>query len=313
MNTLPYRPAEPGILLTPPPAASAAERTAQIAQTGAFPEASFESIFEWIVAGVYRALPLTLTEVVLDEILKLNIHNRPWVENLWKKYAKLMTDDLWEVRNGDTVTFSTECRLIDGQHRIRAAREAGKPLQVLVVFGATPEAFATKDQGRFRRDADILAMAGESCTAALAAALKVVSRLEAGQDRYDKDSRIPSPLLKSTLDRHPGLRDSVAFVNAPSLRPYASPAVLAAVHYWLNRSDPKNAESFFEKIRTGAGLDEDSPVLHLRNRMVTMKGQRKDQEEILALWIKSFNMFKSGRKIKSLVWRASNETFPKLS
>jgi len=85
-------------------------------------------------------------------------------------YATEMTTGRWKV-NGDTIKFDDQGRLIDGQHRLMAAIQAGLTLTSFVARGLdADDAFATLDVGARRSTADYLRYHGFASNVALLAA-----------------------------------------------------------------------------------------------------------------------------------------------
>jgi hypothetical protein len=74
-----------------------------------------------------------------------------------------------------------------------------------------------------------------------------------------------------------------------------------------------------DRLADGSDLSSDSPILKLRNILIRDRGSRSkkmlDQDKI-AITIKAWNAFFSGRPISTLKWQnagARTEAFPKIS
>ena len=87
------------------------------------------------------------------------------------RYADDMAAQRWSL-TGDTIKFSNEKRLRDGQNRLAACVRAGAAFSTYIVFGIDDAAFDRMDQGRNRSGSDVLAIAGYSNTAALSGAVR---------------------------------------------------------------------------------------------------------------------------------------------
>src|SRR6266568_3853923 len=105
-----------------------------------------------IVAEVITIRPQDATEW-----LRCNKNNRP----VRKRHVEFLAAEIlagnWQV-NGQAIVIADNEEVLDGQHRLFAIIEAGKPIQSLVVYGITPEAFRTIDTGAKRTGADALAL-----------------------------------------------------------------------------------------------------------------------------------------------------------
>lgn len=99
-------------------------------------------------------------EVITPEtaiaMLETNVHNRSMKRTA---IAEDVRDGNWEL-NGETIVFSDEGVLLDGQNRLAACIEANKPIVTIVVRGISAEAQMTIDTGIKRQVADQLKMLG---------------------------------------------------------------------------------------------------------------------------------------------------------
>lgn len=88
-------------------------------------------------------------------------HNRADVNRkfrpVWCRYlAAQMGGDRWEVTT-DAIGFrASDGTLINGQHRLHAVIEHGKPVEMLVVWGLSDNAFSLIDRGMMRSMSDVL-------------------------------------------------------------------------------------------------------------------------------------------------------------
>jgi hypothetical protein len=105
-----------------------------------------------IVAEVMKITPTDATNW-----LKCNKINRP----LRKRHIEFLSDEIkngnWQL-NGQPIVIADNEQILDGQHRLFAIIEAGIPIESMVVYGITPEAFKTIDTGAVRTGADALCL-----------------------------------------------------------------------------------------------------------------------------------------------------------
>ena len=206
-------------------------------------------------------------------LLASNTFNRPLVKRRVAQYAEDMRRGRWQL-NGEPIIVSAQGLLLDGQHRLHAVVESGATVQLLVVRGVAQEAFAGIDTGGKRSAAVMLGLQGERNASTLAAAATLL-----WQHRHGKPlggGVHPTRLaLSALLQQEPGLRASVELVRAgDGPKRLVSPAVLAFCHHVFSQSDAELADELVEKLRTGAGLAIHSPILVLRNRLVSTRTTR---------------------------------------
>ena len=100
---------------------------------------------------------VTITPEQATQWLRCNKNNRP----VRRRHVAFLADEMvhgnWQV-NGQAIIIADDEQVLDGQHRLLAIIEAGRPVQSMVVYGITPEAFKTIDTGAVRTGADALAL-----------------------------------------------------------------------------------------------------------------------------------------------------------
>ena len=107
------------------------------------------------IAGIY-----TITPSFAAAVLKIrNKGNR----NIAPTKATQATHDVANgdfVLNGETLIFSNEGNLLDGQHRLTAVVAAGKSITSMVAMGMDPDTAKTVDRGKTRDLGDVLTRLG---------------------------------------------------------------------------------------------------------------------------------------------------------
>ncbi|MGE0709137.1 MAG: hypothetical protein AB7N76_19470 [Planctomycetota bacterium] len=229
-------------------------------------------------------------------LLASNTFNRPLRKRLVAQYAEDMRCGRWQL-NGEPVLVSAEGVLLNGQHRLHAVIESGVSVWLYVTRGVAQEAFASIDTGGKRSAAVVLGLQGERHAATLAAAATLLWQHRSGK-RVGGTVHPTRLALSALLQEEPALRVSVEAVCAgDGPRRVVSPAVLAFCHHLFSQSDGTLADDFLEKLRTGARLAAESPILVLRNRLVSTKTSR---DEALVLLVKAWNAFKAGKPLRRL-------------
>jgi hypothetical protein len=109
-----------------------------------------------VEAGVAEITPELAKEILETS----NRDNRP----LKKDHIKMLTNTLkkseWML-NGESIAFSRSGRLLDGQHRLTACVNSGRPFKTIVIKGIEEDdAFGTIDIGKPRSVTDLMNLQG---------------------------------------------------------------------------------------------------------------------------------------------------------
>jgi len=247
-----------------------------------------------------------------------NPANRPCNPGQVKMLASELEGGYWR-RNGETIIFDREGRLMNGQHRLTACVSSGVMLESWCVFGVEPDVFDTLDRTRRRSTSDDLAIRGERHYTTLAATLVLIDLEERGKlDQMWSGSN--QHVAAELLARHPRVRGAVAYVCArASLRRLMPGRVASFCLYRFSEIDHHMGYEFFERLATGEMLEEGNPILLLRNRLLENHEHgtisRMQTTYILAITVKAWNAWREGRKLKFLRYRgdqsdAKPESFP---
>ena len=216
----------------------------------------------------------------------------------------------WKV-NGDTICIDADGNLIDGQHRLYAVLESGMSVQSFVIEGLPFDVYDTIDGGKKRSKRDTLTASGEANAFRLAALLCLIDRYMTG--RMGKPAEYSNSEVESLLLKYPDARESIQTIHFT--RGMIYPSVIDACHYLFKQKDKALADDFVLRLRKGSGLDGDSPMYLLRERLIaniTSKA-KLSKVYVMALCIKAWNYERSGTKLRCLRWREqghSPEPFP---
>lgn len=242
-----------------------------------------------------------------------NTHNRALRERHVDALAGAMLRGEW-VDNGDPIRFCTQGVLRDGQHRLAAIVQAGRPITAFVTTGLPPQSQITMDTGARRLFADILKLEGYSDTLALAALVNRVYRWESGQVRSVQLKPSHQQLLQ-ILARHPELPDALPAGKRISHVTGLSTS-LGAFAWWLfSMISREDAAVFVNRLVDGVGLESGSPILALRRVVLKNAAARAKHPDfvMLAMVIKAWNAYRVGRPMHTLAFKsggAAPESFP---
>jgi len=247
----------------------------------------------------------TITPEMAAQMLEYNPRNRRLKDRHVAELAGAMERGEWQL-NGESIKLSGK-NVIDGQHRLWACLRANKPFKTLLVRGLPMNAQKTVDTGKIRTNPDHLQMLGESYAGLLANVIYRVYHYQKGS-LLERRSMTHKQTEKFLME-NPTLRDYVAIYG--SLRPVGPKALLASAHFIFAEIDQAQADDFMERYTKGTGLEEGSPILTLRNRLIKdLSSETKlNQFQKFAMFIKAWNTWRDGEQMHRIGYRPT-EDFP---
>lgn len=224
------------------------------------------------------------------ELLGDNNGNRNLSQKTVDRYANSMANDNWSL-TGDPIRVADTGRLIDGQHRLTAVVQSGKPITSVVIYGMPEAIFDKIDVGKVRNGADALSIAGCAKYATYkAAALRGYNAFVKGRGTRDmggynmrlenselvefyKDNKDVDYIIDLGADDYPA---------ALKLMGYGA---FAVTFYTLYKIDKELTYKLFSGLNTGANLPPTSPILALRNKFMSIRasGYRIRTREMIRL------------------------------
>jgi len=267
-----------------------------------------------ISQGDLKRIILTPEEAV--RLLEHNTLNRPLNDQHVKRLAAQIIEGKWRF-NGDTIKFSVNGDILDGQHRLWAVVESKIAIETIIVKGVEREAFATIDTLRKPRNgADVLALNGATKHRAItSAALQWLLRWQRGTlEKYQAPiNRIENSDIEMAYINNPGMERAVSRVM--QLRGLANPSLVGFFYYILTNRSPELAERMVFTLENPAGVTINDPFFRLRMYFSSDKVKRKDPITTIALMIKAANAAYHNTEIRMLNWRNQGdrpEPLPKL-
>jgi len=249
---------------------------------------------------------VAVSPAVAAQWLTLNTGNRKPSRAKVRRFAEVIREGKW-LLNGETIKFSASGRLVDGQSRLQAIVEAGKPATLEVRGGLPDEAQQTMDCGETRKGTHTLEMMGEANPKVLSPALRLIFKWENGSlgtggsaDVRGRMSVLENLAIKPMLARHPALRASTGWAVARSaqIRKLMPMSEAAFFHYLLGTATRLKRDAFVEQLFTGNALSQ--PVALLRQRILTAQDGRLSAGARLKLTVKAWNAFHAGKQLKEL-------------
>lgn len=260
-----------------------------------------------------KAAVESITPDMAEEYATGKTHNRAKSDALIQKYLREMCDGRWRL-NGEPIIFSDTGRLLDGQHRMNALHQYGKPLKFLVVRGVEEDAFTTIDTGSARKGKDVFSIKGISNPMIASAICKMCLQWEHGGGNLSKINVTFSndELLKYFESNTEAISEGTRIANRPELRRRLCPTATGTLVVLCNREFPDLVERFLLGLETGANLSNGDPVLTLRNRLEREKEGlgRMALPAKFALLFKAWNAFVCDRSLPKLSYAPEKEKYP---
>lgn len=253
---------------------------------------------------------LAIDKPMAKKMLVFNEGNRPF--KLWRAKqisAQLRTGEFLTTHQG--IAFDWNGHLIDGQHRLWALDDTGITQELQVTWNAAPATFIAIDNGTARSGGDVFAVAGyANSTTVSATARHGVAYLRGAKTMVGGGSRVDSAARLSFAQARPGIEDAVRIGVQIKTACSMTASAAAAAHLLVDDASPNVDKSdWIEGLKSGANIDSGDPRLALRNALLT-PGRMKDGVYLMALYIKAWNAYVTGKTIKKLTIVAGDRPQP---
>jgi hypothetical protein len=265
-----------------------------------------------------------ITPELAADLLRLNGRNRPVSDSYVKRYANDMKEDRWKYA-GNRILISSHGLILDGQKRLLAIIESGKPQCFDIVTGLDPNDFDVLDTGQPRTASDTLAVEGIKNYNTIASLIKMSMLYAAGQlgkTQTSSGGRANKMKITNTDVRNfyetakdkDLISEAAEWGNKTAYKTkWFSPGSYAAFYYLFAQKDRDAAQLFFEMLASGENISKNnySYVYLLREKLnkLMQSNLKLNQADKYALMIKAWNYMRAGREIKQLSWQPSEE-FP---
>lgn len=221
---------------------------------------------------------ITVTPKMAAEWLETNERNRPLTRKAFHRLAAQMQDGTFRFV-GDPIRFSTEGKLLDGQHRLYGIIQADVSMPFLIIWGLDPDTQTVIDNNQRRTAAQALALTGIGPASLASSAARMLHRLEQKVPGVELTSDKGIPGVLDIIERHSGVLDYLERVS--KVHPGLSRANVATYAYVigdvLGKTD--DAERYIDIAATGGisalNRDGSTTIKLLENDPVAMV--RKDR------------------------------------
>lgn len=239
-------------------------------------------------------------------------------------YAMQMKEGEW-VLTHQGIAFDHLGRLHDGQHRLWAVIESGRPIKMLVARGVDPATFAVLDTGKKRGPADALHIAGlEKYETMIAGGARLLHYYEEAPQKVWTGVSVVSPggitnaTIIEVVEKHPLLVEMASEANLIRHELHLQPSPLLAALTLIREADPDggSAAEFIEGIRTGVNLRRGDPRLAFRTFAINIStglgSDRRLSQKILGCTLKAWNAYVMGENVHLLRYVPGREKMPEV-
>jgi hypothetical protein len=268
----------------------------------------FKKQLRWMIqkppAG---SVKMKITPEMAEEMLTFNDRNRPISKTRVKNYAEQIKRGEWH-DTGVPIIFSVEGRLLDGQHRLHGAREAGVSITVDVIFGKPDDSFYFIDVGGTRTAGDIFAINGVANSTMAAAATRFLVSYQAGKLYGDRASASGGTICQPTLEQvyqsylsFDGLPESFSVGQSFKRDRMPCPSIAAAVHYLCAQKSRKVADEYFDRVASGVGFSSRrEPAYKVRQFLIRDEAGRLTNRDVAAALIAGWNAIRTSKPLGSI-------------
>ena len=254
------------------------------------------------------------------ELLKNNRKNRPLRKNRISFLRQQMERGMWKVTH-QGICIDKEGNISDGQHRLHAIIDYGKPIALNFTTGVDPDIFDVIDTGVNRNSSDVLAIEGYKNYSLLAGALRFIFLFKkalygsataggGGERLYLTNSDI----LQLAEDN---LHYEVWVQNARNyhlkFRLFGT-RITCGMYILLMEKDADLTQIFYDKTYNGLELQNGDVIGMLRQKFIDneITLRKLTSRTKLALFIKSWNYFKMNKNPKVLKYVDGTDEFPQI-
>lgn len=268
-------------------------------------------------------VPIVVDDGVAQVLLGANTVNRKDSPRNTEQLSRAIYNDKWMFNGISSTLPCSNTAIMDKQHTLMAvidAFERGrangvlvKPIIMVPIIGLHPTTFATIDGGKGRNTKDTLTAAerieeidmNEISENVWSHSLRLFAQYANMMEDLDPShplylynvrAKLSNDRAVELFNMTPELQESLAFcqkIGVPQhSRSLIPMAVLGMAHMIISGvQSPSAANNFIKSLANGTGLDETSPIHHLREQMIRDKSSKKRMEgiELLALCVRTWN------------------------
>lgn len=265
---------------------------------------------------------ITITPEIAKAIVEssdLSIQRRPTQPHI-SFLASQMQNGKW-VLNGDSIRFDTNGNLQDGLHRLMACIKANTPFTTIVVFNLSPRAILTIDnQKRARRFSDVLDVTFGRIKYSTATASFINFVTEFKNGRYNMairggmgihgENAYNATDIFTKVDYFSDNYEQISLFVEENAKLYGvgmcslKEKEFIGLKWVCSKKDSKMADDFFSKLSRGVGLEENTPIFYVFQKLTEARKKNVEKKdkltdvEVINLVLKGFVLHCEGAKCR---------------
>jgi hypothetical protein len=227
------------------------------------------------------------------------------------KYASDMTAGRWK-NDGETIIFSKEGDLLNGQHRLLGVIKSNTSQNFLISYGVDKSTFDVMDNGKSRTTSDVLGMMKYENSAILAALARTILAYERNGGFNAKNFKGANQISKS---------ETIAYIEAnPEIGNYIErykkcslvPSSVTSFLYWLfSNINKAHAEQYLNMVLMGYGISPDTLESYLFNKLQRNRNaiqNKMTKNAVISNIIIGWNRFRGHSKSSAIqiIWKPEN-------
>lgn len=233
------------------------------------------------------------------QALEQNAGNRRITQARVEQYARDMKAGKWNENNGETLKFTSDGKLLDGQHRLLAVILSQCTVAMAVARNVPIDAFVTIDSGKTRNLSDVLSIEGHKNVNTIASMAKSVYCYIAG---VSYSYTVTRATLEEVVAKSPYMAEVAAKVM--NIRTFPK-APLATVLYLGTHAGKYHDEmsDFLDGLATGQGLFAGDARYTLREWYISNKNNKVKSlgtETLLFGAARAWNAFSEGASYQKM-------------
>jgi hypothetical protein len=271
---------------------------------------NFRKKLGWLITESPDAVRMTITPEMAEVMLERNVSeewkNRPKSQTALERYTKKMKSGGW-FYTGQTIIFSSDGKLINGQHTLTACVRSGATIDHLVAFGVDEQAFKYIDTGTARTPGHMFAIEDIPNYNVSAAACRILYLYDQDKNWSGSTSgQVESDDLLVFYFANESIQRSISYGKRIGAEKFLPQRWGAFCHYICARKESADADAFFERVICGIGIDSSrSPEYVLRKKLIEISqqptGKKLPAEALAAFVIISWNAKRQGVREKTFL------------
>jgi len=262
-----------------------------------------------------------VTPALALELLKGNVCNRSLRKSKINKYAADMESNLWHADTTETIKLTKNMRLLDGQNRLNAIIQIGKPVASFIAYPVPESAMNNIDTGMTRSIKNIFELNGIPNAKQVSSAIKKYLSYKMHPSLPDNDPiRKGGVSDKMVLDEYNSRPEEwqtivLIFIKANKTFKNIECTFLMAWYALCKEINKKHTEHYFNMLLSGIGFTTKKDPIYLFREYLLKDNPEKSIEQkrinTFALFVKSWNYTRTNQLVQNLRF-TSNEKYPKL-